>query len=146
MVITVHSLNSVLIVFWMRSSVSRSTAAVASSRTRILVFLRRALARQTNWRWPTLKTMYLLYNVFFLQNGEGTLVFFVKPLCLFTFGDVCFGFQSLLGFLFPYALLTDVSHLPLNITLVDLISINCFECLNALKSIRSLVSRSSEVP
>ena len=42
-----------LIVAWMRSSVSRSTAAVASSRTKILVFLRMARARQTSCLWPT---------------------------------------------------------------------------------------------
>jgi hypothetical protein len=40
-----------------RSSVSRSTAEVASSRTRILVFLRQALARQISWRWPTLRSL-----------------------------------------------------------------------------------------
>ena len=89
MVITVHSLNSVRIVFWMRSSVSRSTAAVASSRTRILVFLRRALARQTNWRWPTLeaenkwyfniksKTEQLNMNQF--HNTRGNCKFFIMP-------------------------------------------------------------------
>jgi len=38
----------------MRLSVSRSTAAVASSRTRILDFLSRARARHTSWRCPTL--------------------------------------------------------------------------------------------
>lgn len=32
-----------------------STLAVASSRTRILLLLSRALARHTSWRWPTLK-------------------------------------------------------------------------------------------
>ena len=45
MVMTVHSENSCLMVACTRSSVSRSTAAVASSRMRTLVFLRRALAR-----------------------------------------------------------------------------------------------------
>lgn len=54
MVSTVLSLNSVLMVFWIRSSVSMSTAAVASSRIRILDFLRRVLARQTSCLWPTL--------------------------------------------------------------------------------------------
>ena len=38
MVRTVHSAKADLMVAWMRSSVSRSTAAVASSSTRILVF------------------------------------------------------------------------------------------------------------
>ena len=55
MVSTVQSLNSVAIVFCMRESVSRSTAAVASSRTRILLLRSKLLARQSNWRWPTLK-------------------------------------------------------------------------------------------
>ena len=57
MVSTVHPLNSVLIVVWIRSSVSRSTAAVASSMTRIFVFRRSARARQTSWRWPTLDSI-----------------------------------------------------------------------------------------
>ena len=54
MVITVESLNSLRMVCWIRSSVSKSTAAVASSRMRILVFRRSARARQTNCRCPTL--------------------------------------------------------------------------------------------
>ena len=54
-VMTVHSRNSLLMVFWMRSSFSRSTAAVASSNTRIFVFRGRARARHTNWHWPTLE-------------------------------------------------------------------------------------------
>jgi len=37
----------------MRSSVSRSTAAVASSRTRIFVFRNSALTRQSSCLWPT---------------------------------------------------------------------------------------------
>ena len=57
---TVHSLNSVLMVCWMRSSVSKSTAAVASSRTRILVLRNKARARHTNCRCPTLKRHELL--------------------------------------------------------------------------------------
>lgn len=56
MVKTVQSSNWVLMVDWMRSSVSRSIAAVASSRMRILVFLRRARAKHTSCLWPTLKT------------------------------------------------------------------------------------------
>lgn len=52
---TVQSSNCVRIVDWMSVSVSRSTAAVASSRTRILVFLSRALARHTSWRCPRLQ-------------------------------------------------------------------------------------------
>ena len=39
MVMIVQSLNSVLMVAWMRSSVSKSMAAVASSRTITLVCL-----------------------------------------------------------------------------------------------------------
>lgn len=54
MVSTVQSSNCVRMVDWMRSSVSRSTAAVASSNTRILVFRSRARARHTSWRCPTL--------------------------------------------------------------------------------------------
>ena len=37
-----------LMVFWMKSSVSMSTAVVASSSTRIFVFLNNALAKHTN--------------------------------------------------------------------------------------------------
>ena len=54
MVMTVQSLNSFRMVFWMSASVSISTAAVASSRTRIFDRRSRALARQTNCRCPTL--------------------------------------------------------------------------------------------
>lgn len=53
-VITVHSANSERMVAWIKSSVSKSTAAVASSRIRIFVLRRRVLARHTSWRWPTL--------------------------------------------------------------------------------------------
>lgn len=35
-----------------RASVSTSTAAVASSRTRMLEGVRSARARDTSWRWP----------------------------------------------------------------------------------------------
>ena len=48
MVITVQSTNCSRMVFWMRSSVSRSTAAVASSRTKIRVLRSRARARHTS--------------------------------------------------------------------------------------------------
>lgn len=51
----VQSSNWVLMVDWMRLSVSRSIAAVASSRMRILVFLRSALAKHTSCLWPTLR-------------------------------------------------------------------------------------------
>ena len=54
---TVQSENSSLMVFWINWSVWRSTAAVASSRIRILVFRRRALAKQMSWRWPTEKLL-----------------------------------------------------------------------------------------
>ena len=47
-VLTVHSLNSSLSVAWMRSSVSRSTAAVASSSTNTFVFRSTARARHTS--------------------------------------------------------------------------------------------------
>jgi hypothetical protein len=39
-------------VVWSKASVSTSTAAVASSRTRMLEGVRRARARETSWRWP----------------------------------------------------------------------------------------------
>lgn len=55
MVSTVQSTNCVRMVIWIRSSVSRSMAAVASSRIRILVLRRRALARHTSCLWPTLQ-------------------------------------------------------------------------------------------
>lgn len=46
--------NSLRIVACIKLSVSKSTAAVASSNTRILVFRNKALARQTNCLCPTL--------------------------------------------------------------------------------------------
>lgn len=39
-------------VFWIRASVSTSTAEVASSRTRTLEGVRSARAMETSWRWP----------------------------------------------------------------------------------------------
>jgi len=53
---TVQLENSVRMVAWIRSSVSRSTAAVASSNTRILDLRSNARAKHTSWRWPTLNT------------------------------------------------------------------------------------------
>ena len=53
---TVQLANSLRIVVWMRSSVSRSTAAVASSSTSILDLRNNARARHTSWRCPTLNT------------------------------------------------------------------------------------------
>lgn len=55
MVQTVQSLNSVLIIFWMRLSVAESTEAVASSSTKILACLSKARPRDTSCRWPTLQ-------------------------------------------------------------------------------------------
>lgn len=55
MVMTVHSLNSVRIVCCIRSSVSMSTAAVASSKIRIFVLRRSVRAKQTSCLCPTLK-------------------------------------------------------------------------------------------
>ncbi len=73
---TVHSANSVRIVAWIRSSVSRSTAAVASSRMRTLVFRSKARARHTNWRWPTLAVWKSeRWNVFSLS----TYLFDISP-------------------------------------------------------------------
>lgn len=80
MVRTVQSSNCVRIVDWMSVSVSRSTAAVASSKTKILVFLSKALARQTSWRWPRLHgqrqggsgepqvRFYTLYSILFYTS------------------------------------------------------------------------------
>jgi hypothetical protein len=47
---TVQSVNSLRVVRWMISSVSRSTLAVASSITSTLLFLVMARARQMSWR------------------------------------------------------------------------------------------------
>lgn len=49
----VHSLNSVRIVRWIKSSVSKSTAAVASSKINTFVLRNKARARQTSCRCPT---------------------------------------------------------------------------------------------
>lgn len=69
---TVQSSNCVRIVDWMSVSVSRSTAAVASSKTRILVFLSKALARHTSWRWPRLHRQ---------ERGRITYIRFYLKLC-----------------------------------------------------------------
>lgn len=78
MVKTVQSSNWVRMVDWMRSSVSRSIAAVASSRIRILVFLKRARAKHTSCLWPTLEAWrafkvssdnyYCLYYLSIIDN------------------------------------------------------------------------------
>lgn len=63
---TVQSLNWERIVRWIKSSVSRSTAAVASSRTNTLVLRSSARPRHTNCLWPTLhRTIYKLKQTFF---------------------------------------------------------------------------------
>ena len=54
MVRMVQSWNCVLMVRWTRLSVSRSIAAVASSRTNTLGCRSSALARHSSCRWPTL--------------------------------------------------------------------------------------------
>lgn len=54
MVSTVHWENSWLMVLCISSSVSKSTAAVASSRIRIFDFRSKALARHSSCLWPTL--------------------------------------------------------------------------------------------
>ena len=51
----VQSRNTLRMVAWMSSSVAGSVFAVASSRTKILLSLRMALARQISCFWPTLK-------------------------------------------------------------------------------------------
>lgn len=55
MIIMVHVLNSSRIVFWMRASVPTSTAAVASSKTRILERRNNARAKLNSCLCPTLK-------------------------------------------------------------------------------------------
>lgn len=54
MAITVQCWKANRMVFCMRLSVCMSTAAVASSRIRIFVFLSKVLARHSNCRWPIL--------------------------------------------------------------------------------------------
>lgn len=54
---TVQWENSLRMVFWMRSSVSRSTAAVASSRMSMRDFRSRARAKQSSCLWPRLLQM-----------------------------------------------------------------------------------------
>ena len=56
-VITVLSVNSLLIVCWIWESVWRSTLAVASSMQMTLACVRRALARQSSCLWPTENTL-----------------------------------------------------------------------------------------
>lgn len=54
-VITVESVKCCLSVCWIILSVAVSTDAVASSRTRTLLFFSSTLPRQTNCLWPTLQ-------------------------------------------------------------------------------------------
>ena len=56
MVRIVQSPNLSRIVVWINASVSKSIAAVASSRMRIFVFRSNARARQINCLWPTLQS------------------------------------------------------------------------------------------
>ena len=77
MVNTVLSANSRRMVFWISSSVSRSTAAVASSRTRILLFLNSARARHINCRWPTLQGMVIKW-ILMTKNRSHKLLKFGK--------------------------------------------------------------------
>lgn len=55
MVNEVLSLKFFRTIDWISRSVSRSTDAVASSMTNILVFRNKARLIQMSWRWPTLK-------------------------------------------------------------------------------------------
>lgn len=57
MVRTVQCANSFLMVVWIRLSVSRSTAAVASSRINMRDFLSSARARHSSCRCPTLSVL-----------------------------------------------------------------------------------------
>lgn len=54
-VITVLSLNSVLIIFWRIASVAVSMDAVASSRIKMQFLLNSARAKQSNCLWPMLQ-------------------------------------------------------------------------------------------
>lgn len=62
------------------ASVSTSTAAVASSRTRMLEGVRRARARETSWRWPWERLeplrgdVSLGYVVYQVNDVNGTLL------------------------------------------------------------------------
>lgn len=94
MVKTVQFSNWVLMVDWMRSSVSRSIAAVASSRIRILVFLRRARAKHTSCRCPTLNKHNNKHTVLkgrFSEHSGKLLIqhwFTVLLLCDHTWGSL----------------------------------------------------------
>ena len=57
-IITVESLKLDLNFYYIRLSVSKSTFAVASSRTNIFVLSNIALARQINYFYPTEKRLF----------------------------------------------------------------------------------------
>lgn len=72
-----------LIVFWMRASVSKSTAAVASSITSTLAFLNRALPRHNNCLCPTEKfsptvTYLILATIFIVLTFSNRTVQFLR--------------------------------------------------------------------
>lgn len=86
-VMTVQSLVSSLIVFWIKLSVAVSMDAVASSRTKIRLLFSNNLARQTSCRCPRLqfspfsataqvfvmiKRMFHINNMFFYWNKDKT--------------------------------------------------------------------------
>lgn len=75
MIRTVQSSNFSLSLDWIRLSVSRSTLAVASSSTNILVFLMIALTKQTNCFWPT-ENKLLLSLQYVLKPSLRDAIFF----------------------------------------------------------------------
>ena len=80
MVNTVQSANSRRIVCWMSSSVSRSTADVASSRIKIFPLRRSARAKHTSCLSPTLKQ--IRYCLDWDTNGSGVVFWCLSDLAI----------------------------------------------------------------
>jgi len=66
--------NSILMVDCTKLSVSMSTEAVASSRTRTFFFRSKTRARQTSCLWPTLLKIHQEGQVRHFEEGENDLV------------------------------------------------------------------------
>ena len=76
MVITVESEKCCLRVCWIKLSVAVSTDAVASSRTKTLLFLSSTLPRQTNCLWPIL-TILSNYSINFNVSNKFDIRFII---------------------------------------------------------------------
>ena len=114
----VQSLNSLRIVVWMRSSVSRSTADVASSSTRTFVFRKSALAMQISCLCPTLLAKLessFVFNLFLFQSFYGWRTVNSFLILAYNFNKVTIYIQGFFSFSYMWCvnvfILTHSGHL-----------------------------------